>query len=198
MKKMLIALSLLAACRAQRVPEPAAAAPAPAPVQPAAVIERAEPLGPSIYDLGMSLRDARGQTIGLDVHRGHPTLVAMFYATCPVACPVLTAEVQTTLDELGRSDARVLLVSFDPARDTPEKLAALVTERKLDDRWTVAAATESDARTLAAVLGVKYRKLANGEFAHGSTIVALDGEGRPVARTDRLGQRESLLTALAR
>jgi protein SCO1 len=43
------------------------------------------------------------------------------------------------------------------------------------------------------VLGVKYRKLANGDFAHGSTIVALDGEGREVARTDALGQRDPVV-----
>jgi protein SCO1/2 len=198
MKRMMMMFAMMiAACRAQRAPEsvPAPAAPAAAP---AAIETEAEPLGPPIYDLDMALRDARGETIGLDVHRGHPTLVAMFYASCPVACPVLTEEIRTTLAEAARPDARVLLVSFDPARDTPEKLAELARERGLDERWTVAAPSEADARTLAAVLGVKYRRLASGEFVHGATIIALDGEGRPIARTDRLGQRDVLVSALAR
>lgn len=196
MMKTILLIAALAACRATQP------APEPVPALDAAVssTETAPtvPLGPSIYELELPLRDAKGHTIGLDVHRGHVTLVAMFYASCPVACPVLIDEIKTTLAEAGRADARVLLVSFDPARDTPEKLASLVAERGLDDRWTVAAAGEGDARTLAAVLGVRYRRLASGEFVHGSTIVALDGEGRPVARTDRLGQRDALISALSR
>lgn len=191
MTRLVLLLAALGACRtSQRAPEPP-------PAIDAAVIETA-PLGPSIYELPLSMRDAHGATIGLDVHRGQPTLVAMFYASCPVACPVLIDEIRTTLAESGRTDARVLLVSFDAARDTPEKLSALVAERGLDARWTVAAASDGDARTLAAVLGVKYRRLDNGEFVHGSTIVALDAEGRPVGRADRLGQRDGLLSALSR
>lgn len=88
----------------------------------------------------------------------------------------------------------MLLVSFDPARDTPDKLAELVRARRHDEHWTVA--SDADARALAAVLGVKYRRLANGDFAHGSTIVALDGEGREIARTDSLGNREPVVRAL--
>ncbi len=186
----MMALFLLVACRAQRPPEQV-------PVEPVIAAPRGAPLGPSIYDLDLPLHDARGQAIGLDVHRGHPTLVAMFYASCAVACPVLISEVKMTLAELGQPEARVLLVSFDPARDTPERLSVLARERALDERWVIAAPSEDDARTLAAVLGVKYRRLPSGEFAHGATIVALDSEGRPVARVDRLGQRDALISALA-
>jgi protein SCO1/2 len=124
----------------------------------------------------------------------------MFYASCAVACPLLVSEVDQVLAELpesARRDVEVLLVSFDAARDTPAKLSALAQDRRLDDsRWTLAAASDGDARALAAMLGIKYRRLANGDFAHGSTIVALDGEGHPIARTDALGQRAALLAAL--
>jgi protein SCO1 len=153
--------------------------------------------GPSIYELPIQLVDATGARIGLDVARGKPVLVSMFYASCSVACPLLISEVQQVLAELPPdADVRVLLVSFDPARDTAAKLMTLSRERKLDARWTLAVANATDARSLAAVLGVKYRQLPNGEFAHGSTIVALDGEGREIARTDSLGQRAALVRAL--
>jgi protein SCO1/2 len=113
---------------------------------------------------------------------------------------LIISEVDQVIEELpadARGDVQVLLVSFDAERDTPEKLSSLARERKLDDaRWTLATANDADARALAAVLGIKYRKLANGEFAHGSTIVVLDAEGHPVARTDSLGQRAPLLAGL--
>jgi protein SCO1/2 len=161
----------------------------------------AEPteLAPSIYELPIELRDARNVAVGLDVSRGHPVLISMFYASCPVACPVLIEEIKQIAGELPAAmqhELRVVLVSFDPVRDTPASLHELVEARGLDERWTVAAASESDARTLAAVLGIKYRKLDNGEYFHSSTIVALDAQGRPIARTDVLGKRDELVAAL--
>ena len=42
-------------------------------------------------------------------------------------------------------------------------------------------------RRTAAVLGVRYRKLANGEFNHSSVLILLDREGRVLARTEKLG-----------
>jgi protein SCO1/2 len=166
---------------------------------PATPVEQPPAPGPSIYDLPVALVTSRGDHVGLDVQRGKPVLVAMFYASCSIACPLLVSEVGQVLAELPdnvRADTQVLLVSFDPARDTPAKLADVVRERRLDEHWTVAAASDADARALAAVLGVKYRRLANGDFAHGSTIVALDGEGREIARTDSLGNRDPLVRAL--
>jgi protein SCO1 len=91
----------------------------------------------------------------------------------------------------------VLLVSFDAGHDTPAVLATLATERKLDGRYTLAAASDADARSLAAVLGFKFRRMADGQFAHGSTILALDRQGRPIARVDQLGQRDVLVRALS-
>ena len=199
----LVLLALAAAACSGNVTSSSRPAPAGSPPPSAAAATPATPatpLGPSIYDLPVRLVDAHGHASGLDVARGKPVLVTMFYGSCAVACPLLVSEVGQVLAELpepARRDVRVLLVSFDAARDTPAHLAEIVRDRKLDARWTVAAANDADARALAAVLGFRYRALPNGEFAHGSTIVALDAEGRPIARTEAIGQRAPLLAALA-
>ena len=54
----------------------------------------------------------------------------------------------------------------------------------------------TQATMLASVLGMRYRKLPSGEFFHTSPIVALDAEGRPLARTGGLGGREGLMAVL--
>jgi protein SCO1/2 len=90
----------------------------------------------------------------------------------------------------------VLLVSFDPANDTPARLQQVAREHHLDARWTLASATDGDARTLAAVLDVHYRKLGDGSFAHDSVVVALDADGRPIARMRGLGDHAALAAAL--
>lgn len=144
--------------------------------------------GPSIYPVAVSLRDERGRAIGLDVFRGHPVIVSMFYGSCPVACPLVVShvkEVESRLPADALADVRVLLVSFDPARDTPDALAAIAETRGLDlDRWTLATGSDDDVRQVAGVLGVSYRPMPGGAFAHDSIITVLDREGRPVARDD--------------
>ena len=128
----------------------------------------------SIYDLELAMVDQSGRPIGLDVHRGHITLIAMFYGSCLTACPRLLHDVSELVAAVPGTDLRVLLVSFDAARDTPARLAELGTEHGFDpDQYRITALREPDARTLAAVLGVKYRKLDDGEFFHNSIITAL-------------------------
>jgi protein SCO1/2 len=194
MKRALLAL-LIAACSttpATTISPAPVAAPVTAP-EPSKVIAL-EP-GPSIYDLETPMTNAEGTNIRLDVDRGHPTIIAMFYGACAVSCPVTVADIKQTLDTLAppaQRDVRVLLVSFDPARDTPSVLEALVRQHQLDDRWTLAVPSETDARTLAATIGVKYRKLDDGQMAHNVAITVLDGEGRPIARAEQFGQQAGL------
>ncbi|HET9993180.1 MAG TPA: SCO family protein [Kofleriaceae bacterium] len=155
---------------------------------------------PSLYDLTLSVTSAAGVRTGLDVDRGHPTLVSMFYGSCAAACPLLIDTIDRTLQSLpasARDDARVVLVSFDPARDTPARLRELVRQHRLDGRWTLAAASDVDARTLAAVLGIRYRSTPDGQFFHTSVIVALDRDGRSTARMDGIGDPSALVAALS-
>jgi protein SCO1/2 len=42
-------------------------------------------------------------------------------------------------------------------------------------------------RSVAGVLGVRYRQLADGEFNHTSALLLLDRDGRIVARTEKIG-----------
>jgi protein SCO1/2 len=198
--KMLIALAAIAACSGKPASEPSVRAPvAPAPAPAAEPMAAAVVDAPSIYDLPITVRDAADREVGIDVARGKPVLITMFYASCPVACPVLIDDLKRTLAALPpavRAEVRVVLVSFDPERDTPEQLRALAATRGLDAQWTLAAARPADARALAAVLGIKYRKLESGEFFHSATIVALDRQGRPVVRATGFGQQEALIAAL--
>ncbi len=150
------------------------------------------PSGESIYQLGTKLTDQDGRTVGLDLFRGHPVLVAMFYGTCPAACPTLTRDIRAIEEELTdaeRGDLRVLMVSFDPDRDTPERLSALAKKHSVDEaRWRFTSGDESDVRALAAVLGVQYRKMDNGEFSHTTKIVLLDRDGAIAGQIDGLRQ----------
>jgi cytochrome oxidase Cu insertion factor (SCO1/SenC/PrrC family) len=154
----------------------------------AAALEPTAPESGSVYDLHTALRDQDGHAVPVDVYRGHPLLISMFYGSCPSACPLLVSNIARLDAELPapvRADTRVLLVSFDSEHDTPEALREVAARHRLDSsRWTLASAPEDDAARLAARLGITYRKLPGGGFAHTSVIVALDRDGRTIARAE--------------
>ena len=84
----------------------------------------------------------------------------------------------------------ILLVSLDPTRDDTAALKTVFDRRKLDGtRWTLARTGAHDVRKLAALLGVRYRALADGEFNHTSVLVLLDAQGRRLASSTALGAK---------
>ena len=87
----------------------------------------------SIYNLNAKLVDQSGAARGLDMHRGHPVLVTMFYGSCPLACPLLIDTLRAferSLTPAERARIRVVLISIDPEHDTTESLQALATTRR--------------------------------------------------------------------
>jgi protein SCO1/2 len=129
-------------------------------------------------------------------------IVTMFYSSCPMACP-LTIDtlrgIDAALSPAERAQLDVLMVSIDPQRDTPQALSALATERRITDpRWTLARASPADTRMLAALLGVQYRALDNGDFEHASVLVLLDKSGKVLARSHKLGVADPAFLASVR
>lgn len=147
----------------------------------------------SIYQLPLRLTDQDGASRDWRHLRGKPRLVSMFYTSCAYICPLIVESgkaVERGLAPQQRARLGIVLVSMDPARDTPAALRKIVDERKLDTtRWTLAAPPRDDVRSVAGVLGIKYRQLADGEFNHTSALVLVDAEGRILARTERVGSR---------
>jgi protein SCO1/2 len=149
----------------------------------------------SVYQLQVSLEDQFGDITGLDRFRGKPVLVTMFYASCPHVCPMLISTIQLTESKLSaeeRADLRVLTISIDPERDTPEKLLETLERHSVDpDRWSMVRPDPGDLRTIAGVFGVRYKQLPDGEFNHTTRIVLLDRNGVQVGSTERLGRHDA-------
>ena len=145
----------------------------------------------SVYHLPATLTAQDGRDFAWKSLRGKPRVVAMFYTSCKVVCPLIidsAKAVENALPAPERARMGVVLVSLDPASDTPDALLGVFDKRKLDAaRWIMARPEAKDVAPIAAVLGVRYRALANGDFNHTSALVLLDAEGRVVARTEKLG-----------
>jgi len=81
----------------------------------------------SIIDVsGVNLIDETGQPVTIDSFDGYLRLVFFGYTHCPDICPLTLFYTASALKTLGKDAAdnvRVLFVSVDPKRDTPEVLA---------------------------------------------------------------------------
>ena len=131
------------------------------------------------------------------MYRGSPVLITMFYGSCQATCPLIIDTLRSTERGLSveqRKKVRVLLISFDPERDTPKALADIAATRRIDtSRWTLATADENTVRDIAALLDVQYRKLPSGEFSHAAVITVLSPDGEVVARSLKLGTADPAL-----
>lgn len=148
----------------------------------------------SIYQLPVTLTGQDGRSAALDARRGAPVLLSMFYTSCKFVCPMLietVRDVETKLSAEEREHLSVLLVSIDPAHDSVEVLKRTADERHVDSaRWTLARTDAATVRKLAAVLGIQYRALTDGEFNHTTAVILIDAEGRIAARTTRVGSAD--------
>lgn len=79
-------------------------------------------------DLQFELTRAGGETVTQDLVRGTIPLVFFGYANCPDVCPTTMARLAQVLQVLGEDaeDVRILFISVDPHRDTPELLERYV------------------------------------------------------------------------
>lgn len=79
-------------------------------------------------DLDFRLTDDNGKPVTGADYRGKVVLLYFGYTHCPDVCPLTLAQLHVVMQRLGKQadDARILFVSVDPARDTPEVMHAYV------------------------------------------------------------------------
>jgi protein SCO1/2 len=186
-------LALPACTVADARPDRAAAADAAAttPATPAAPAAPT-PTDWSVYELASSWVSQRGDTLRLADLAGPVRVVAMVYTECRATCPLIVADLQRILAAVPadrQADVGVVLVSLDPDRDTPGRLAAWARATRLDPaRWTLLSGSDAAVRELAATLDVRYQPQVDGEIAHTNAITVLDARGAVVHRQAGLGE----------
>ncbi len=195
---LLSALALFATAALAAAAEPAAK---PHCSRCAAPIPAVAPISDrSLYQLDAAWQTDAGQAVTLTSLRGRPVVVAMFFASCTYACPVLVSDLQRIREALPpevRAKAAFVLVSFDTQRDTPAALHAYRERLGLDASWALLHGSAEDVQELAMLLGVKYKQDANGNFSHSNLITVLNAGGEIVhQRTGLQGDVAEMVRAI--
>jgi protein SCO1/2 len=124
-----------------------------------------------------------GERIGVDAYRGKVVLLYFGYTFCPDICPASLAELADAMDDLGdaSADVQVVMISVDPARDTPELLGAYVDH--FDTSFVGMTGTAEEIASVADLYGVYYQAhegtAATGYLVdHLASVMLIDREGR--------------------
>ena len=157
----------------------------------------------SIYQVESTWMTAAAQALHLGDLRGKVRVLAMVYTTCESACPIIVSLMQLIEGALApelRPHVGFVLVTLDPARDTPDALSAYSARMHLNPpSWLLLSGHPEDVLELATLLGITYTRDQSGGFIHANVITVLNQAGEIVHRHEGLHQdMTSTLEAIRR
>ncbi len=121
-----------------------------------------------------------GQPLDLAAFDGKVVALYFGYTFCPDVCPTTLSDVAKAKRLLDTDEVQVIMVTVDPARDTPELLDRYVTS--FDPSFLGAYGSEAQIAEAAALYGVYYEaqegtKATGYLVDHTATLMVIDPEG---------------------
>lgn len=136
-----------------------------------------------------SLVDQHGRAVTLDTFKGRPLVVTFAYAHCETVCPLSVSDVLAARRALverardvgvtGQPPLATVIITLDPWRDTPARLASMAAAWGLPDDALVLSGPPADVeRVLNAWRIPRARNERTGEISHPPLVYVVDDRGR--------------------
>ena len=130
---------------------------------------------PTVHDL--ELVDATGEAVALGDFDGAMQFLFFGFTRCPDVCPLTMGKLATFYREAGEpSDVRVVMVTVDPAHDTPERVQRYASAFHPDFVGLSGSAQQVAAAAKRFYIGV--HEAAPGDIQHTDMVVVVDADGR--------------------
>lgn len=130
-----------------------------------------------------TLKTAGDVEVSLSDYRGKPVAIYFGYTHCPDVCPTTLLKLRNARSLLNSSgkDVQIMMISVDPARDSPATVQAYVDT--FDPSFVGLSGSLDDITLVATKFGIFFQNQDVDSAAgylvdHTSTVVVLDGEGR--------------------
>jgi protein SCO1/2 len=124
-----------------------------------------------------------GQPVSLQDFKGKVVVLYFGYTYCPDVCPATLSVLAGALRTLGKKadDIQVIMVTVDPERDTPEKLASYV--QNFYPTFMGLSGTPEQIAEAATLYGIYFAKNAgdspeNYTMDHTASLMVIDQTGR--------------------
>ena len=138
---------------------------------------------PALIGGPFQLVDQDGQPVTEKVLNGQWNAVFFGFTYCPDVCPGTLQALATASDQLGpkAKDLRIVFVSVDPARDTPQQMKAYLSADYLPRNTLGLTGTPEQTAAAAKAYRVYSKKVGDGPdytVDHTTVIYLVDPKGR--------------------
>ena len=132
----------------------------------------------SLFHAGWTWTDEQGRAVTFAQWRGTPIVVATIYTTCVRTCPGTLTDFRKLFDAFLREkrEAQFLLVTLDPAVDTPARLREFKEARGLPEPWRLLSGSAAQTRELTDLLDIHVMDI-DVHVLHDAKITIVDPDG---------------------
>ena len=132
-----------------------------------------------------ALVDQHGARVSLADLRGRPALLTVAFGHCTTVCPAVVNDLRRARRTAGRADVKLVVVTLDPWRDTPDRLPSLAEHWALDAGDRVLSGSVANVEQVLDALGIgRRRNETTGDIEHGGTVMLVSSRGRVEWRID--------------
>jgi protein SCO1/2 len=124
--------------------------------QAGASVSRADPV--SLFQPRWRWQDEHAKIVDFSQWRGAPLVVTVIYTSCRLRCPMTTVKLQKLDAAFARTGQRahIILVTLDPQHDTPERLLAYKSARRLpEETWHLLRGSDAQTKKLCRALNIR-------------------------------------------
>ncbi|MBL7974773.1 MAG: SCO family protein [Candidatus Kapabacteria bacterium] len=144
----------------------------------------------SLYQVQSKWVTQNSAKIELSSFAGSVVVTTMIFTNCTYACPQIIADVKKIAGSVPADvvkNIKFVFISMDVKRDTPKALRAFAEKMNIaDSNWIFLHGNEDDTREIAALLGIKFKKMPSGDFSHSNIISVLNKQGEIVYQQNGL------------
>ena len=128
-----------------------------------------------------ALTERSGAVVKLADFAGKVWVADFFYTTCPGPCPMLSSRLSEVQKELGgETNLRLVSISTDPEKDTPEVLKLYAKKFEAKDRWLFLTGEKAGIYGLARdgfKLPIAEPASPGGQIIHSTRLILIDQAG---------------------
>jgi protein SCO1/2 len=134
------------------------------------------PRGVSTPDF--TLTDQAGRRVSLGQYRGRVAILTFLSTTCHPTCPLIAQQIRGALDEMNAHPTPVLIVSANPAADTPAAVRRFLGEAALEGRVEFLTGTPAELRAVWRAYDIVPSQLGDAESPHAAAVLLIDRAGQ--------------------
>jgi len=127
----------------------------------------------------LALVDQRGDSVHLEQFLGQPVIVAFAYAHCETVCPLIVHDAVGAAEQTRALGTVLLIVTLDPWRDTPARLAPIADAWRLPLHARLLGGRVDAVEHALDLWGVaRVRDEQTGAIVHPTSVYLVDRRGR--------------------